>query len=71
MSIQTISNNISRTQKELADISKKISQETKKEADLSARILQIENSITKHTSGSLLKSKLSEIQRKQTEIASK
>lgn len=69
MSIQTISNNISRIQKELAEISKKISQETKKETDLSARILQIEKSITKHTSESSLKSKLSEIQRKKTEIA--
>lgn len=69
MSISMISNNISRTQKEIADINKKISQETRKESDLMGRILQIEKSITKYTSDSLLKSKLSEIQRKQQEIA--
>lgn len=69
MSISSISSNISRTQKELADLSKKISQETKKESDLTGKILQVEKSITKSTSASSLTSKLSDIQRKQKEIA--
>ena len=69
MSISTISNNIIRTQKELADIIHKISVETKKESDCSYRIGQINNSITKSTSESTLKSKYGEILRKQKEIS--
>lgn len=69
MSISTISNTITRLQKEVADIHHKISLETKKEADCSSRIGQIERSITKNTSISTLKSKSAEIQRKQSEIA--
>ena len=69
MSISTISNNITRTQKELADIAHKISLETKKESDLSNRIGQINRSINKNTSEDLLKSKQGEIQRKQNDIA--
>lgn len=69
MSISTISNNITRTQKELADIAHKISLETKKESDLSNRIGQINRSINKNTSEGMLKSKLGEIQRKQNDIA--
>ena len=56
MSISTISNNIARTQKELADIVHKISLETKKETTYSNRISQITRSITKNTSESMLKS---------------
>ncbi len=69
MSISTISNNITRTLKELADITHKMSLETKKESDCSNRIGQINRSITKNTSKSMLKSKLGEIQRKQNDIA--
>ncbi len=69
MSKTTLMNNISRAQKELADITKKISQESKKENDASKRVLQIEKSITKNTSASLLNSKLSEINRKQGDIS--
>jgi hypothetical protein len=69
MSISTISNNITRTQKELADIVHKISLETKKETTYSNRISQITRSITKNTSDSMLKSKQGEIQRKQNDIA--
>lgn len=69
MSISTISNNIARTQKELADIAHKISLETKKESDLSNRIGQINSSINKNTSEGMLKSKQGEIQRKQNDIA--
>lgn len=69
MSISTISNNIARIQKELADIVHKISLETKKETTYSNRISQITRSITKNTSESMLKSKQGEIQRKQNDIA--
>lgn len=69
MSKTTLMNNISRSKKELSDITKKISQETKKENDASKRILQIEKSITKNTSPSLINSKLSEIHRKQGDIS--
>lgn len=69
MSVSTLSNTITRLQKEVADIHHKISLETKKEADCSSRIGQIERSITKNTSISTLKSKSAEIQRKQSEIA--
>ena len=69
MSISTISNNITRIQKELADITHKISLETKKESDCNNRIGQIERSITKYTSESTIKSKSSEVERKQSEIA--
>mgnify|MGYP005817212659 CR=1 FL=1 len=69
MSISTFISNVTRTQKEIADLSKKISQETKKESDLMGKILQVEKSITKNTSASNLKSKLTDIQRKQNEIA--
>ncbi|WP_369177898.1 TIR domain-containing protein [Candidatus Thiodubiliella endoseptemdiera] len=69
MSISTISSNISRVQKEIADIAHKVSLETKKETACQIRIGQIQRSITKNTSDSLRKSKASEIERKQNEIA--
>lgn len=69
MSITTLISNINRTQKELADIAHKISLETKKESDCLKRIDQINRSITKNTSDSMLKSKRGEIVRKQNEIA--
>lgn len=69
MSISTISSNITRIHKEIADIKHKISLETKKESDCNNRIGQIERSITNNTSVSTLKSKQSEIERKQSEIA--
>jgi hypothetical protein len=69
MSISTISNNITSALKELADITHKMSLETKKESDCSNRIGQINRSITKNTSESMLKSKHGEIQRKQNDIA--
>lgn len=47
-----------------------MSQETKKEVAIYSRINQIQRSITKSTSPSSLSSKLSEIERKQKEIAS-
>jgi len=69
VSISTISNSITRIQKEIADLHHKMSAETKKEVDCNNRIGQIERSITKNTSLSTLNSKNSEIQRKQSEIS--
>ncbi len=69
MSISTINSNIARIQKELADITHRLSLETKKESDCQGRILNIEKSISKNTSESMLKSKRSDIQRQQNEIA--
>lgn len=69
MSISTINSNISRIQKELADITHRLSLETKKESDCQGRILNIEKNISKNTSESTLKSKRSDIQRQQNEIA--
>lgn len=70
MSISSLTTTINRLQRELADISRRISQEVKKEADLISRIGQIQRSITKSTSLSTLNSKLSEIERKQKDVAS-
>lgn len=69
MSISTISSNISRVQKEIADIAHKVSLETKKEATCQSLIGQIQRSITKNTSENSFKSKMSEVERKQNEIA--
>ena len=68
MSISTISNNITRTQKEIADIQHRISLESKKKSDCDNRIGQITRSITKNTSAGMLKSKQAEMNRKQAEI---
>jgi hypothetical protein len=69
MSISTISSNLIRTQKELADATHKISLETKKETACSNRINSIQKSITKNTTESALKTKHGEIQRKLNEIS--
>ncbi|MDV7213583.1 TIR domain-containing protein [Azotobacter beijerinckii] len=69
MSIASITSTITRLQKDLSDLASKVSQETKKEVALYSRINQIQRSITKSTSASSLASKLSEIERKQKEIA--
>lgn len=69
MSISTISNSITRIQKEIAALYHKMSLETKKEVDCNNKIVQIERSITRNTSLSTLNSKNAEIQRKQSEIS--
>lgn len=69
MSISSITSTITRLQKEISTIAAKVSQETKKEVALYSRINQIQRSISKSTSASSLSSKLSEIERKQKEIA--
>jgi rRNA-processing protein FCF1 len=68
MSIQTISSTITRLNKELADITHRMSLEQKR-ADIISKILQIQNSIGKTTSPSTLKTKLTEISRKEQENA--
>lgn len=70
MSISSITSTIGRLQRELADIAEKSSQETRKEVALYARINQIQRSITGSISASSISSKLSEIERKQKDIAS-
>lgn len=69
MSISSVTSKIAKLQKEISDIASKMSQEIKKEVVLYSRINQIQRSITKSTSPSMLSSKLSEIERKQREIA--
>lgn len=69
MSISSVTNTINRLQRDLSDVAAKMSQEIKKEVALYARINQIQRSITKSTSPGTLSSKLSEIERKQREIA--
>lgn len=70
MSISSTTNTINRLQRELSDIAVKLSNEVKKEVSLHSRINQIQRSITKNITASALSSKLSEIERKQKEIAS-
>lgn len=67
MSIQSITSTIARLNKDLADITHKMSLEQKKAADTTSKIIQIQTSITKTTNISTVKSKLSEISRKEQE----
>ncbi len=69
MTISSTTSTISRLSREKADIQLKISLESKKEADASSKIAQINRGITKNTSESMLKSKLADIRRKETDIA--
>lgn len=69
MSISTITSTINRLQKEVADLHHKISLETNKEVTASNRIGQIERSVNKNTSPSALRSKMTEIERKRSEIS--
>lgn len=69
MSISSAINTINRIKKEISDISLATSQEMKKEVELISRINQIQRSITSNISPSSLTSKLSEIERKQKDIA--
>ncbi len=69
MSVQMAQSNVSRTQKEIADLEKRLAAETKKEADKNSRISQIDASINKHTPISVLRSKDGERTRILKEIA--
>lgn len=64
MSIATISNNITRLLKEIADLRYKKSLEFKKENAAKEKILSIQKTITKNISLTTLNSKMSEISRK-------
>ncbi|MEX5287305.1 toll/interleukin-1 receptor domain-containing protein [Acinetobacter towneri] len=67
MSISTISTNITRLLKELADLRHKKSLESKKEIAAKDRILAISKTINKNTPASSLNSKMAEISRKEKE----
>lgn len=67
MSIQSITSTITRLNKDLADITHRMSLEQKKAADTTSKIIQIQTSITKTNNVGTLKSKLSEISRKEQE----
>ncbi|WP_336929336.1 toll/interleukin-1 receptor domain-containing protein [Acinetobacter tandoii] len=68
MSISTISTNITRLLKEIADLRHKKSLEVKKENAAKEKILSIQKTITKNTSLTTLNSKMSEISRKDKEV---
>ncbi len=68
MSITTISNNISRLLKEIADLKHRKSLESKKEISAKEKILSIQKSITKNISLTSLNSKMSDIARKDKEV---
>lgn len=68
MSISTISNNITRLLKEIADLRHKKSLEVRKENAAKEKILSIQKTITKNTSLTTLNSKMSEISRKDKEV---
>lgn len=69
MSISTISNNITRLLKEIADLRYKKSLESKKENAAKEKNLSIQKTITKNTSLTTLNSKMSEISRKDKEAS--
>lgn len=69
MSISTISNNITRLLKEIADLRYKKSLEFKKENAAKEKVLSIQKTITKNTSLTTLNSKMSEISRKDKEAS--
>ena len=69
MSVSTISNNITRLLKEIADLRHKKSLESKKETTAKERILSIQKTITKNTSLTMLNSKMSDISRKEREVS--
>lgn len=61
--------NISRLQRDIADLEKKLGEEKKKEAQILSRISQIERSISRSTSASTLRSKTQQIVRLNEDIA--
>lgn len=69
MTISSTTNTINRLSKDLANLQQRYSLESKKEADLNTRISQVSRSITKNTSASMLKSKMADIARKESDIA--
>ena len=70
MSIQTVQNNIERTQREISTLQRKLTDETKNEASKTGRIFQIKQTINKHTSPASLQTKMREIEYAEREIVS-
>lgn len=69
MSTEHTRRSLNQIDKELADLEKKLADLTKKEADKTKRIYDIQRSITKNTSPSIIASKLRQVQGYQDEIA--
>lgn len=69
MSISTLQSSVNRAHKDIADIQKKMSQLKIKETQNLSKINQINRSITKNTSVSLLSSKMRQIESLQKDIA--
>lgn len=70
MSIQSIQNNIERTQRSISDLHRKLTEESKNEASKSERIYQIRRSINQYTSPSSVQSKLRDIEYAERDIVS-
>ncbi|GHX15897.1 hypothetical protein [Vibrio cholerae] len=69
MTISSTTSTINRLAREQANLQHKVSLESKKEADLKTKISQIERGINKNTSVSMLKSKMADIARKESDIS--
>jgi len=69
MSINSLQSTINRLQGEIADLYKKISNEKKKEADATTKIIRAQQSIAKSSSQATIRSKLSEIDRNNNDVA--
>lgn len=69
MSITSIQSNISRIQRDLADLQKKIATEQAAEAKLLGKMNQAQNALSKATSASTLNTKIRELERIQNDIA--
>lgn len=61
MSINTIMSNISRVQKEVANLQKQLADESRKETQLLGKVSQVHRSINNATSLNALASKMSQI----------
>jgi hypothetical protein len=69
MSIQSLQSNVGRIRRDLASLEKRQADEAKKEIEKTKRISQIERSITRSTSLSMLRSKQQQIMRLAEDIA--
>lgn len=70
MSIQSINNNIQYTQRDIENLQKQYADENRKEHQKTEGILRVKSSIKSNTSPSMVKSKLSEIERNEKDIIS-
>lgn len=69
MSVQSCQSNVSRLQRELAELQRKFSQETSKEATLNKNINQAQRSMSSSSSASTINSKLRQIERYMADLA--